>query len=287
MPKVTRQGMKAKPRVKDKTSVLDRIAPIGFDDDEGIKMLLYGRSGTGKSTYCGTLKKPALAIICSGTSKPGELRSIDTEENRKSIKQVVLRHSEELDEITDHVSSSDEYASVFLDHVSGYQDMVLKEILGLDKLPEQRSWGMAERGDYAQCGIQCKERLKRLLSIKQNVVVVAQEREFENENPSEFILPSVGAGLTPSLAGWLNTAVEYICRTFIRQQEVTQERVIKKPGKKPRTVTTKIKGKGVEFCLQCSPHPVFMTKFRMPRGKELPDVIVDPDFDKVMALIRG
>jgi hypothetical protein len=32
-------------------SVLDRIRPISFDESDGIRMMVYGRSGTGKTTY--------------------------------------------------------------------------------------------------------------------------------------------------------------------------------------------------------------------------------------------
>ena len=45
--------------------------------------------------------------------------------------------------------------------------------------------------------------------------------------------------------------------------------------------------KGVDYCLRTEPHDTFMTKFRLPRGTPLPECVVDPTYDKVMALIRG
>lgn len=284
MPKITRTRRSA-PSKPARPSVVDRIAPIGFDEADGIKVMLYGRSGTGKTTLWSTFPKPILSIICSGSERPGELRSVDTPANREHIRQVVLHESDEMEELTDYLKN-EEYATVVLDHCSGLQDLVLKEILGLDELPVQKNWGLASREDYGQCTMICKKHLKALLSLRGNVVIIAQEREFDNENSSEFILPSVGAGVTPALAGWLNSVVEYICRTFIRQQEVTKTMKIKKAGKVV-VKETKVKTNRVEFCLHTAPHSLFTTKFRVPRGTFLPDVIVDPDYEKIKALIAG
>lgn len=280
---------KTKPGAEKRSAaadVISRIAPIGFDDGDGIKILLYGRSGTGKSTLWSTFPKPILSVICSGSDKPGETRSIDTPENRKTIRQVALRSSEELSAIIGHVREDDSYETVVLDHASGLQDLTLKDILGLDEIPVQKSWGMATQQEYGQCTLQCKTMMRDMLSLRQNVVIVAQEREFENEGASDFILPSVGAGLTPSLAGWLNTAVDYVCRTYIRQKEVEKEVVEMRKGKTVK-VLKKVKVPGVEYCLHTAPHPVFMTKFRVPRGTPLPEQIVDPDYAKIRALISG
>jgi hypothetical protein len=263
--------------------VLERIAPIGFGEDDGLKVLLYGRSGTGKTTLWATFPKPILALVCSGGSKPGELLSIDTPEYRKTIRQVVLEGSREIISVTDALTDGSlRCGTLVLDHASGLQDQVLKEILGLEELPAQKGWGMASQQQYGQCSLQCKELLRALLGLSCNVVIVAQEREFNTEADSELIMPFVGAGMTPSVTGWLNTAVDYIAQTFLRQREVTKEAKI--GGK---VVPTKVKTKEVEYVLRVGPDPVYTTKFRLPRGTPLPDVVVDPTYDKLIALIRG
>lgn len=113
-----------------------------------------------------------------------------------------------------------------------------------------------------------------------NVVIIAQEREFNVESDSELIAPSVGAALTPSLTGWLNPAVDYICQTYIRPKMVD---VKTKVGDK--VVVNRQRGKGVEYCLRVEPHDLYTTKFRLPRGKIMPECIVDPSYDKIMELI--
>lgn len=276
MPKIATQRAASKPKPKPSTDNAWDISP-------GIKILLYGKSGSGKTTLWATFPGPTLCLICSGGKRPGELRSIDTPENRKKITPKIINDSSD---IVDLLKTVDQYETVVLDHVTGFQDLVLKEILGIEEIPVQKGWGLASQQQYGQCTQQCKEILRTLLSLPQNVVIIAQEREFntDNENTSELLSPVVGAALTPSLVGWLNPACDYICQTFLRPQMITKT---VKMGGKEQTVTSR--GKGVEYCLRTAPHDVFTTKFRLPRGanRELPEVIVDPSYDKLEKLIKG
>ncbi len=281
MPTVKKVKKKSTKR-KRGGSVIDRIAPIGFDN-EGIKINLYGRSGTGKTTLWSTFPKPILAILCSGTQKPGELRSINTKENRETIKQVAIESTSEIRELVDYQKETEKFETIVLDHASGLQDFVLKEILGLDELPAQASWGMAKQQDWGQCALQMKELLRALLSLDCHVVIVAQERDFNTDTDSDLLMPFVASALTPSVVGWLNPACDYICQTFIRGK--TEQKIAKIAGK---TKTTMRKVKGVEYCLRTAPNEVYTTKFRLPKGMvDLPEAIVNPSFNKIQKLIRG
>ena len=57
----------------------------------GIKMCVYGRSGTGKTTFWGSFPGRILALMCSGSDPSGELRSINTPEHRKKIDAVLIK----------------------------------------------------------------------------------------------------------------------------------------------------------------------------------------------------
>lgn len=249
------------------------------DQSDGIKINVYGRSGTGKTTLWATFPGPILCLICSGGKRPGELRSIDTAEYRKKITPRVLRESTQ---VRENIEDVGEFQTVVLDHASGLQDMVLKEILGIEELPAQGSWGMAKQQDWGTAAMQVKEILRALLSLRCNVVVIAQEREFNTDTESELVMPYVASAMTPSVVGWLNPACDYICQTYIRPKMVQQK--VSVAGKEQVTLK---RGKGVEYCLRTAPHDVFTTKFRVPRGVELPESIVDPTYDKIMELIRG
>lgn len=295
MPVVQRQSPVSKPAANGPAkaaSVLDRIEPINFADD-GLKALIYGRSGSGKTTLSGTFPGPILWIVCSGGQNPGELRSLDSPEIRKKIQQVRLRDSGEIKELAQHVSVSGKYRTVVLDHASGFADLVIMELLGLREIPiakyraagKGESWSTVSQQQYGQLAVMCKEYFRSLLNLPTNVIVVAQERVFggkEDGGSPEIIRPTVGPALTPSIVGWLAPACDYILQTFIRPK---MEKVTVEIAGKPSVMNKP--GKGVEFCARTEVHDTFLTKIRAPRGVVLPDAIVDPTYEKILAVIRG
>lgn len=272
MPTITKQSSKP---VKVKPS----SNGSAWDLTDAIKMLCYGKSGSGKTTLWASFPSPILALVCSGGNHPGELRSVDTPENRKRIKAPIIKST---DEVRRYLEEAGDYATLVLDHGSGLQDLTLKEILGLDELPAQKSWGMASQQQYGQSSLMCKELFRAMLSLPCNVVIVAQERVFNEESDSDLIAPTVGAALTPSVTGWLNPACDFVVQTYKRPIMETVTSTLQ--GKK---VTTKRRGRGVEYCLRTEPHDIFQTKFRMPKGRTLPECIVNPDYQKILTLIKG
>jgi len=257
------------------------VASDGWPDaSDGISINIYGRSGTGKTTLWATFPGPILCLVCSGGKRPGELRSVDTPEYREKITPRIVTSA---DSLRRELESAVDYETVVLDHASGLQDLLLKEVLGLDELPAQRSWGMAQQSDWGQCALMMKEVLRAILSLRCNRVIVAQEREFNVDTESKLLMPYVASATTPSVVGWLNPACDYIVRTVLRKQTV--ERKVKIGTK---VCTRQVETGEMEYALQVGPDDVFTTKFRKPRGgAKLPDFIVDPDYDKIMELIRG
>lgn len=261
-------------------TVIDRIQSIGDTDLEGIKLSIYGQSGSGKTTFYSSFPAPILSIICSG---PGELRSVNTAENKNRIECVCIESPDEIRELVEYQRDTGKYKTISLDHASGLQEMVLAELLGIKELPPQSSWGLATQQQWGQCALQTKEYMRALIGLKGvNTVIVAQEREFNVEGDVRGLMPHVGSALSPSVTGWLNAAVDYVCQTLVREQTVIVETKVGKVVVK----TTKKTGI-IEYCLRTRPDPVYMTKFRLPKGTFLPDVIVDPTYDKMMELIGG
>ncbi len=270
---MTRQGNRAV-TAKPTSNGLESAWPA----DDGLKVLVYGRSGTGKTTFWSTFPGQIAVAVCSGGNNPGELGSVGPKDRLKispfKIKTV--------DDFRLFIKEHGGAATKVLDHASGLQDLTLKEILGLDELPAQKSWGLVTQQQYGQSSLQCKELFRAFLSLPGHVVIVAQERTFGEEGQSDIIQPTVGAALTPSVTGWLAPACDYVVQTYIRpkMQELSQT----VNGKQ---VVTKRRGKGVEYCLRTEPHDVFQTKFRMPKDRLLPECIVNPDYGKMQSLIKG
>lgn len=284
MPTVKKETPKGPARGK-KTSFEDRIQSLDANlQDRGVKLNVYGPSGSGKTTFAATFPKPILWLVASGGKEPGELISINTAAYRKTIKTFMLQHSNEIDEAIQFMNQPDcPYKTLVLDHSTGLQDMIMVELLGLAEAPVQLSWGFATREQWGAIGIQVKERLRALLSLKQNVVIIAQQREFNTEGDSSVMMPFVASALSPSVVGWLQPAVDYICQTYKKQRTRIVKNVV--AGK---TVEQKQTVPGADFVLRVGPDPVYTTKIRSPKGsQDLPDVIIDPTYDKLMEIING
>lgn len=277
MPSISKQSHKPVAK-KSSGSVLDRL-DSAWDMIDTLSLLLFGRSGSGKTTLWSTFPKPILAVIVSGGKRPEELKSI-SRELRKEIKAVVLNDSADFPLLMEQAG---DFATVVLDHVTSFQDLILREILGLDELPEQKSWGLASQSQYGVCTTQCKEHLRKLLDLPQFRVIVGQERDYskkdESNGETDITQPFISVAATPSLAGWLAPACSYVCQTYLRRGTVTK--TVKIAGK-DKTVS---KPGQIEYCLRVAPHEVFASKFRVPKGKQRPECIVDPSYEKIAELI--
>jgi len=282
MPKIVKTTPKTATATPKKTGILSKVKKVAFDENEGISIMLYGESGSGKTTTWSSFPGRILAIICSGGNRSGELRSLG-EEEREKTDTITLSKPQEFMEIVEALESdSSEYSTVVLDHVSGHLDLVLSDILG-KPVPEQKSWGMATQQDYGTCSARCKDGLRKFLNLPINRVVIGQQRESERNEDSELLLPTVGVALTPSLAGWLYPACDYVVQTFKKQK---MKEVQSKVGKE--VIKTLKPVNGAEYCARIGPSSIYQTKFRKPKSAgELPDYIVDPTYDKIMEIIKG
>lgn len=273
MPKITKQTMKPAPKPSGLQSAWEMV--------ETFSLLLYGVSGSGKTRLWATWPKPILALICSGGTKPGELRSINTPEYRKSITPYIVDQSTQAWQLLETASR---YATVVLDHATGFQDLILKEILGLEEIPVQKAWGTATLQQYGQRSLQCREFFRAFLSLSQYRVVVAQEATFDADSDAgDLIRPHVEAALSKGLVEWLNPACDYIGQMVIRGK--TEEVESKIAGKTVKT-RRRIAGEN-EHCLRTIPDEVYRAKFRVPPGKVLPPLIPDPTFAKIEKIISA
>jgi hypothetical protein len=283
MPAVSKQTARAKTN-SSSGSVRDRIVPVSTIT-KGIKLLVYGRGKTGKTSLFSTFPKPALVIGTEdGTSSISDVEGIDF---------IFMQQTSDLLELV-AVLQEGHYQSVGMDTAGGFQDLLLKEVLGLDEIPVSKyrqagkgeAWGIADKATWGTVGTQFKERMRTFYKLADDhgihIVTIAHERNFNDEGQSELLTPTVGAALTPGAAGWLNGACDYVCQTFIREERIETEQKV--AGKKIKQY--KKTGKA-QYCLRIGPHPVFLTGFRISRGRELPDCIVDPTYEKLRSIIDG
>lgn len=251
----------------------NRIKPISALVNNEISICIYGRPKTGKTRLAATFPKPLLILGTEdGTKSIGGVKDVDF---------VLLKKSTEVEELVDYAIGAKKYKSIVLDNVTQLQGMVLAEMLGLDEIPLQQHRSMIQNIDNQQYSLLTKTAINAVFKFNGNIIFAAHEKDFneDSKTQSDLILPTIGTGLSKAVANWLNGKCDYICQTYIRDK-VNKEEV------SPGVFIDTPSGKG-EYCLRIGAHAVYMTGFRVPIGAKLPDVIVNPTYQKIYDIITG
>jgi hypothetical protein len=223
-------------------------------------------------------------LLSSGPNGTNELKSI-SKSRREEMMYIELTKADQVSEACQFVRANKTFKTVVMENVTGLQDLVMCEILGIPKMPEQLSFGFTTREKWQHCAEKTKELMRLLLSLPTNMLMIAQEREFkQTEDGGLSASPYIGAALSPSSAGWLHSNFDFLFQTGIRPKvKVT---ITDMAGEKVRTeeVTDE-----PEFFLRVGPHPVFFSKIRAPleASGKIPPVIVNPTYEKIRAVIDG
>lgn len=244
-------------------SIEDRIIDVA-DIPVELKLLVYGRSGTGKTHILGTFPKPLLVLDVRD-------KGTTTIRNRPDTKVFPVTCWQDVEDIYWYlVNNPKMFKSVGCDTVTQLQDMAIRSIIGDNPgVISRRSWGES-------AGL-LKTWILNYRDLPMNVCFTAQDRD--NSSSDDFddegtLIPEVGPYVMPSVAKILNAAFGLIGQTFIREVE----KKVKVGGKlKTKTVA--------EFCMRIGPHARYTTKFRRDpsmKGPSIPSIIVDPSYDKLL-----
>ena len=285
MAKVTRQRMvkkSVKTRHPSGSSFLDGIKAIS-EPTSGIKMALYGRSGSGKTSFACTFPGKKLLIRCGlddGTRSVFDVEDVDVT--------PLIKKSTDLDDVIKMQREEGTWDTVILDTASEFRRVCLTEVIGLESVPTQLSWGIARMDQYGDAALGVKERLRDLLDLAEdgtNVIIIAQEGSIgEAVETTDLLTPSIAQDLGKSVVAFLNPACDYVVQSFIRSK---LDNVVKKTLKSGKVVERIVPGEGYEYCLRTRVHDTYSVKFRAPRGTVIPDVLVDPVYDRFYELITG
>jgi hypothetical protein len=239
-------------------SILDRITPVK-SLPKILSMLVYGRSGTGKTTFGGSFPTPAILIDIRE-------KGTDSLSDREGIDVVSVEKWSELEEVFWYLKKEKKYKSVILDQVSSMQDLAMTHAMmeeGKD-IMSQRLWGVVS-GLMKTWLINYRD----LVDEGMNVLFIAHDRASKGESgeDDDTIDPQIGPRLMPSVAGMLNGAVKVIGNSYVR--EVFLEDHARK----------------VEYCMRLGPHAYYTTKMRNPMGTSTPESIIDPTYARIMELM--
>lgn len=240
---------------------------------------LYGRSGTGKTTFACTFPKRILLLDIrdEGTDSVSDVEGVDAVE------------IDEWTQVEDQYwwlkDNPGVYKTVIIDTISQMQELAIQEVIGERGRKGKRAgdWGSMTRQDFGAVTNQLNEwiiNFRNLTKDDYNVVFIAQDRVFnvddEGASEDDQILPEVGPALMPSVAKKLNAAVSVIGNTFIGEKLIKKE-----VGGKKKTITR------LEYRLGIGPSSVYTRKIRKPKSIEVPSYLVDATYDDIQSIIKG
>jgi hypothetical protein len=236
--------------------------------------VLYGRSGTGKTTLAASWPKPALLLDIKDVGD-------DSISDVKNLKVMYINDFEDFETAYWFLYSHKiTYRTVILDTVSQLQQLLVQRISKAgDKAGYWGSMSMRQWGDVSS---QMKAWITRFRDLPVDTIFVAQDRVFgsgdDDDSDTRIIQPEVGPALSPAIAKHLNASVHVIGNTFIRRRK----------SKRPVGSKGKVLQKDVtEFCIRLSPDPTYVTKIRKPKDISFPGVIVNPTYNDIKAIIKG
>ena len=295
MPAINRQSVHKPVAEFPKGSVLAGAVPVTSLKEDRVKVCLYGRNRSGKTTLACQFKKPILLISAEPDANGGATSVTDIEgvslirvtPPNKRLPGDKVHGSAKVVAIANELAGTNPFATVVLDTVTSLQDVILVELMGLSKVPEMISWGMVPEGVYQQRAEKLRETIRPLLDLNNcNVVILAQEKDHnaaEERGGKSKLLHTMqqGSFMAPALgatnAQWLQDACGYVVQIY--DDEVTEEMVIPQMGAdgKPMPPVVQRVGTGRRARhLRLLYHPNFAAGGRWQYNRDMPEFVTAP-----------
>jgi hypothetical protein len=230
---------------------------------------IYGKPGTGKTTFGGTLPKPLLILDVKDKGTDSAKRR---NTQRGEVTVMSINSFDDIMRVYDYIKAhKTKFKSVLIDHMTALQDKALEKIKdeeGKD-LVSQRMFGMA-------AGL-----LKEVISLYKDLTdwgilpcFICQDRMESGEGEGEDqLIPEVGPGMMPSVARTLCAASRIIGHAYLQERKEQGE-------------GGKIKHQ-IEYRLRLGPNPFYITKVTRPVGTPCPAYLVNPTYPDLEKVITG
>lgn len=223
--------------------------------------MLYGKSNTGKTLVSSTFPKPLLYVRIGddglGTiaRMPGDIRAI-------SIKSV-----DELNSIFEELENDTTYQTVVFDTFSLLvSEWTSEKVIQKNKRMTQQLWGDLK--------IDQEEAVKKAqrLSMSRIVVLTCHESKDTIEGMEDEIAPEV----RPSVSKGARTYLEGMANFGIHTTKIIKE--ITKNGASKEVV---------KYAADIGPNPFYWTKLQIDPSIKVPERIINPTYDKIMAIVNA
>jgi hypothetical protein len=269
-----------------KGSILSRAVDVGSLQAGPIKFAVYGQNRVGKTTLACTFPKPLLIV----SVEPDRTGGADSVKGVKGVSLVQPATTHEYVQLVQELAAGGHgYETVVLDSATSLQDMIGRDILGVDDLPTVIKFGQYDRSFYMSRSEKTRDALRPLLNLDCNVVVTAKEKDH---NPPKDERPKLIKGLQvesffsfelgSATAGWLADSCGCIGRLYLARETKTKTVTVngktvereEETGRSVRRLLTQL-------------HVNFAAGFRAADPSKVPEHIDNPTYDAIRAVMTG
>lgn len=193
------------------------IVPVA-NDENFIKMIVYGEPGVGKSQLVGTTPGKVLVL----THNPAELASAAL--NGTKADRWHIASWKDADEAWQYLRMEGErdYEWVWLDNGTLFQEQIMDEVMeDLVKEKPHRSRFIPDKPEYLNVQSHLSLYIRQLVSLEMHVGVTAHVMRFEDEEGNVTFQPSFQGGqgqLSQKICGYMGT-VAYMHSAARRDKE--------------------------------------------------------------------
>jgi len=273
-------------------SILSTAKPVNTLREDKVKVCLYGRNRSGKTTLAAQFPKPILFVSSEPASNGGALSIADIEGAplirvarcpRPDAPKNAVCGSAKVVAIANELYANNPFATVVLDTVTSLQDIVLTELLDLPSVPEMLTWGTVPDGVYQMRAEKLRESIRPLLELQNcNIVMLAQEADHNKQEDrsgkrklmgtmqqESFMAPALGA----TNAKWLQDACGYVFQIY--EDEITE--TVSIPSVTGGATMQVVQGTGKrQRHLRMLYHPNFAAGGRWAFDPSIPEFVTAP-----------
>lgn len=232
-----------------------------------ISALFYGKSGSGKTTVAASFPKPALILDIreKGTDSVYDVEDLDV---------FPVETWDDIEQVYWMLKKEGHYKTVILDQITTLQDLCQRTVMEEESKTQMSLRLFGETSSRMKTWIL---NYRDLIDEGIHVVFLSHDRTFggDDEGEDEQIDPTVGPRLMPSIASMVCGAVKIVGCTFI------QEKLGEKDPK------TRQRERSVRYCMRIGAHGTYTTKLRVTKSTQVPRIMINPSFDKLVAIMRN
>ena len=224
--------------------------------------VIWGKSGTGKTALGATFPKPMLYIQ---VGDDGSNTIADTE----GVMAVRAESLADLKDTAQGLMTDKKYKTIFVDTFS----MITNE--WIDKNATQKNKKMTQQM-WGEIKIDSEELIKifHKLALSHIVVLSCHESNDSIEGMEDEILPDI----RPSVTKGARTYLEGMANYGIHTTKLKKTIIRKKTGQEKEVV---------RYAVHIGANPYYWTKLQINPGIQVPDIVINPTYDKLMGIIQG